>query len=60
MTVHVSPRNDLVEHEVEDCVCGPHIAEVKLDDGDCWFIVIHHALDSTIFKDDYKIDNDDE
>lgn len=56
MKAHVIPRNDLVQHTVdEDCVCGPTPELVPDDEppwnkfatepeGDRWLIV-HHALD---------------
>ena len=46
-TVHVYPRDDLVEHELEgtDCVCGPAVERVEKDGGGDGWLVIHHSLD---------------
>lgn len=42
MEYHVTPTDDLVEHEQdEDCVCGP---EAKLEPGGV--IYVHHSLDN--------------
>lgn len=38
--VHVVPVDDLVDHEHEDCVCGPTVEFVE----DGW-LYVHHALD---------------
>lgn len=47
MTVHISPRNDLIQHdtETEDCLCGPECRPVKQEDGSVLWIVVHHSLD---------------
>jgi hypothetical protein len=44
--VHVHPLGDLVEHEPEDCVCGPTVEPVPRDDGSVGWCIIHHALDA--------------
>lgn len=47
-TVHVYPRTDAVEHEIDEaCVCGPLVDPV-LDDSErvVGFVVIHAALDT--------------
>lgn len=42
---HVTPIDDLVEHELTDeCPCGPADELVQRVDGDRW-IVVHQALD---------------
>lgn len=43
--VHVEPVNDLVGHEVQDCVCGPLVEPVKQHDGGTGWLVTHHPLD---------------
>jgi hypothetical protein len=43
--VHVHPLGDLVEHEPDDCVCGPTVEPVPRDDGSMGWCIIHHALD---------------
>lgn len=43
-TIHVLPNNDLIEHEENDCVCGPTVEHVPTDDGDGW-VITHHTLD---------------
>ena len=45
--IHISPINDLVEHELEgeDCVCGPDVEPVMRSDGSNGWIVRHHSLD---------------
>ena len=44
---HVSPLNDLVEHDTsgEECVCGPEFIPVIRDDGSIAYVVKHHSLD---------------
>lgn len=46
-TVHVLPRNDLIEHEDEgdDCPCGPTSKPFKQDDGSVNWVIVHHSLD---------------
>jgi hypothetical protein len=43
VSIHVLPRNDLIEHERpgDDCVCGP---DVKFAE-DGIVVIVHHALD---------------
>lgn len=43
--VHVLPVNDLIEHEDNDCPCGPTTEAVFRDDGSNEWIIIHHSLD---------------
>jgi len=47
VSVHVSPNNDLIEHDLEtdDCVCIPRVQPVKRDDGSFGWVIIHHSLD---------------
>ena len=43
---HVTPTNDLVEHESSpDCICGPEIKPLKRDDGSVVYVYLHHSLD---------------
>lgn len=48
-TVHVSPVNDAVEHDLEhggDCICGPTVEAVfRDDDGSNGWLITHHSLD---------------
>lgn len=45
-TAHVVPVNDLIEHEDEDCVCGPKLTPVKSEvDGGINWLYTHHSLD---------------
>ncbi len=43
--VHVEPIGDIVEHQDEDCVCGPRVEAVFHDDGSNGWVVVHHSLD---------------
>lgn len=46
-TLHVTPTDDLVEHDTSSdgaCVCGPDTELVQSDDGDKW-LIRHHSLD---------------
>lgn len=43
--VHVVPRGDLVDHEDENCSCGPTTEPVTRDDGSVGWLIIHHSLD---------------
>jgi len=47
MTVHVTPVDDLLEHDTDDgdCICGPDIETVFREDGSNGWLVIHHSLD---------------
>jgi hypothetical protein len=47
-TLHVVPVDDLVEHNTdgEDCVCGPTIEPLELDDGSMGWVITHHSLDN--------------
>lgn len=47
MTVHISPGNDLIEHDTEtgDCVCGPECRPAEQRDGSILWILVHHSLD---------------
>ncbi|MFE3461382.1 hypothetical protein ACFXKD_27880 [Nocardiopsis aegyptia] len=44
-TVHVVPLGDLIEHEDEDCPCGPTPEPVEADDGSIGWVITHHSLD---------------
>ncbi len=43
--VHVIPLDDFIEHELEDCVCGPEVEPRPRDDGSIGWVVSHNALD---------------
>lgn len=43
--VHCLPVNDLIEHEDDDCVCGPTVEAVYRDDGSNGWLISHHSLD---------------
>lgn len=46
--VHVTPVDDLIEHDVDDdgdCVCGPEVVPVPREDGSFGWSVTHHPLD---------------
>lgn len=49
-TYHVIPRNDWVEHEFEDCVCGPDARPKPRPDGAMGFVVVHHSLDGREYE----------
>lgn len=47
--VHVTPVDDLIEHDVTDdgdCVCGPEVEPIPRDDGSFGWSIVHHPLDS--------------
>lgn len=44
-TVHVEPVNDLIEHEDNDCLCGPDVEAVFRNDGSNDWLITHHSLD---------------
>lgn len=46
--VHVVPVNDVVEHEYDDCVCGPDYQYIDPTTGEAYPggpLVTHHSLD---------------
>ena len=43
--VHVLPFDDLIEHEVTNCVCGPTVEPCPREDGSMGWLVTHHSLD---------------
>jgi hypothetical protein len=43
--VHVRPIGDLIEHDAEDCTCGPTVEPVQREDGSTGWLYIHHSLD---------------
>lgn len=52
MHVHVTPVDDLIEHDIEhreDCVCGPRVQLHETPHGDGW-VYVHHSLDRREFK----------
>jgi hypothetical protein len=40
IVVHVLPVDDLLDHEYEDCACGPEIKEVEGGE-----VIVHYSLD---------------
>lgn len=38
--IHIIPRNDLIEHSDEECICGPETKFI-----DTGWTVVHHSLD---------------
>lgn len=46
-TVHVTPVDDLIEHDSsgDGCPCGPTVEAVMRDDGSNGWLIIHHSLD---------------
>jgi hypothetical protein len=46
-TYHVTPVDDLVEHDTDggDCICGPDSEPVERADGSMGWLVKHHSLD---------------
>ena len=46
MSLHILPRNDLIEHETtEDCPCGITTEPVEREDGSMGWLHVHHSLD---------------
>jgi len=46
VNVHVVPRDDLIEHDInEECACGPTPRAEKRDDGSVGWVIVHHSLD---------------
>jgi len=43
--IHVLPLNDLIDHGVEDCICGTTTEPCPREDGSMGWLVIHHSLD---------------
>jgi len=40
-----------IEHIAsEDCVCGPRVEPVELDDGSIAWVYVHHTLDGREFN----------
>lgn len=39
------PTDDLVAHELEECVCGPVVVPIVSGEGDKFQITIHRRLD---------------
>ena len=44
--VHVLPQGDLIDHEAEDCICGPTVEPCPREDGSMGWLVTHHTLDN--------------
>jgi hypothetical protein len=47
VTVHVSPIDDLIDHDTtgDDCICGPTTEPVPAPEGRIGWVVVHHSLD---------------
>jgi len=47
VNIHVTPVNDIIEHEEVDteCVCGPCVEPVERDDGAINWLITHNSLD---------------
>lgn len=46
--IHVTPINDLVEHECDDdgeCPCGLDVQPIEREDGTIAWVYLHNALD---------------
>ncbi|MFE9777696.1 hypothetical protein ACFYPA_06015 [Streptomyces sp. NPDC005775] len=47
-TAHVTPRNDLIEHDTEaddaSCVCGPTTVPLDINGSAAW-VYVHPSLD---------------
>lgn len=54
-TVHVTPLDDLVEHDTDSeepsCVCGPKTVPIELDGSVAWAYV-HASLDGREFAEE--------
>lgn len=44
-TLHVQPVADLIEHQDDDCPCGPRVEPVFRADGSNGWLITHHSLD---------------
>jgi len=46
-SVHVTPMDDLIEHDTDsdDCICGPTSKPIPREDGSMGWVVTHHSLD---------------
>ena len=42
---HVLPLDDLIEHEHEDCICGPTVEPCPREDGSMGWLITHYSLD---------------
>jgi hypothetical protein len=42
---HVVPLGDLIEHQENDCPCGPTTHPVMREDGSNGWVITHHSLD---------------
>lgn len=51
MNLHVSPLDDLIEHDLigDDCICGPTDKPSEGEDGEISWITVHHSLDGREF-----------
>lgn len=42
---HVTPDDDLIDHQIEDCPCDPTTEPVPRPDGTIGWLITHHSLD---------------
>ena len=49
---HVMPVNDLIEHDFEDCPCGPKVEPVPREDGSVGWLITHNSLDGREFNEE--------
>lgn len=43
--IHAHPVGDLIEHQPDDCPCGPTVEPVPRGDGSFGWLHSHHSLD---------------
>ena len=43
--IHVLPLDDPIEHEREDCICGPMVEPCPREDGSMGWLITHYSLD---------------
>lgn len=46
--VHVVPIADLVDHEPENCPCGPRPEPIKRPGGSYGWLIVHQPLDGRL------------
>lgn len=48
--MHVVPDRDIVDHEPDDCMCGPRTEPMQREDGSYGWMVVHSSLDGREFR----------
>jgi hypothetical protein len=43
--MHIVPHEDLIEHEPDECPCGPRTEPMQREDGSFCWVVVHSSLD---------------